>query len=130
MLGTYALSAGYYDAYYLKALRVRRLIADDFQKAFENVDLLIGPVTPTPAFMLGEKVEDPLAMYLGDSYTVGANLAGLPAIALPCGHTANGLPIGVQLQGPALSESRLLQAGNAFQQQTEWHRMMPPVRSQ
>ena len=130
MLGTYALSAGYYDAYYLKALRVRRLIADDFQKAFENVDLLIGPVTPTPAFMLGEKVEDPLAMYLGDSYTVGANLAGLPAIALPCGHAANGLPIGVQLQGPALSESRLLQVGNAFQQQTEWHQMMPPVRSE
>lgn len=125
MLGTYALSAGYYEAYYLKALRVRRLIAEDFREAFKTVDLLIGPVTPTPPFKLGEKVEDPLAMYLGDSYTVGANLAGLPAIALPCGITDMGLPVGVHLQGPALSESQLLQAGNAFQSHTDWHHRTP-----
>ena len=125
MLGTYALSAGYYDAYYLKALRTRRLIAEDFAKAFEQVDLLIGPVSPTPAFAIGDKVDDPLSMYLSDSYTVGANLAGIPAISLPCGFSADGLPIGVQLQGPALSESLLLNAGKAFQAVTNWHTATP-----
>ena len=125
MLGTYALSAGYYDAYYLKALRTRRLIADDFSKAFENVDLLIGPVSPTPAFAIGDKVDDPLSMYLSDSYTVGANLAGIPAISLPCGLSSNGLPIGVQLQGPALSEPLLLKAGREFQAITDWHTATP-----
>ena len=104
---------------------MRRLIADDFREAFKTVDLLIGPVTPTPAFKMGEKVEDPLAMYLGDSYTVGANLAGLPAIALPCGISDMGLPIGVHLQGPALSECELLRAGNAFQSHTDWHQRTP-----
>ena len=125
MLGTYALSAGYYDAYYLKALRTRRLIAEDFAQAFENVDLLIGPVSPTPAFAIGDKVDDPLSMYLSDSYTVGANLAGIPAISLPCGFSSDGLPIGVQLQGPALSESLLLNAGRAFQSATNWHTAKP-----
>ena len=130
MLGTYALSAGYYDAYYLKALRTRRLIAQDFSEAFKNVDLLIGPVAPTPAFRLGEKVLDPLAMYLSDSYTVAANLSGLPAISIPCGRTEAGLPIGFQLQGPALSESKLLRAGNVYQQNTDWHLQTPAAQRQ
>ncbi|MDG2206634.1 MAG: Asp-tRNA(Asn)/Glu-tRNA(Gln) amidotransferase subunit GatA [Pirellulales bacterium] len=127
MLGTYSLSAGYYDAYYLRALKIRRLIAQDFADAYKNVDFLIGPVTPTPAFEIGEKMEDPLAMYLGDSYTVGANLAGLPALSLPCGHTAEGLPVAVQLQGPALSEEGLLQLACAFQQESDWHLMRPEL---
>ena len=127
MLGTYSLSAGYYDAYYLRALKIRRLIAEDFIDAYKKVDFLIGPVTPTPAFEIGEKMEDPLAMYLGDSYTVGANLSGLPAISLPCGHTSDGLPVGVQLQGPALSEEGLLQLACAFQRETHWHLRRPEL---
>jgi aspartyl-tRNA(Asn)/glutamyl-tRNA(Gln) amidotransferase subunit A len=127
MLGTYALSAGYYDAYYLKALRVRRMIADDYQQAFEKVDLLIGPVTPTPAFMLGEKIADPLSMYLVDLFTVGANLAGIPAISLPCGFSDDGLPVGLHLQGPALAEAQLLQAAAAYQRATEWHKRRPQL---
>jgi aspartyl-tRNA(Asn)/glutamyl-tRNA(Gln) amidotransferase subunit A len=122
MLGTYALSAGYYDAYYLKALKVRRLIRQDYDRAFQKVDLIAGPVTPSPAFKLGEMIDDPLAMYLLDLYTVSANLAGLPAISLPCGQSTTGLPIGLQLQGPPLSEETLLRAGNQYQQATDWHR--------
>ncbi|MEN0110964.1 MAG: Asp-tRNA(Asn)/Glu-tRNA(Gln) amidotransferase subunit GatA [Planctomycetota bacterium] len=110
MLGAYALSAGYYDAYYLKALRVRRLIRQDYDRAFEKVDVIAGPVTPSPAFKLGELIDDPLSMYLLDLYTVSANLAGLPAISLPCGKTDGGLPIGFQLMAPPLEESRLLRA--------------------
>lgn len=117
MLGTFALSAGYYDAYYKKALRVRRLIANDYQAAFSQVDLLLGPVTPTPAFRLGEKVDDPVQMYLCDLFTVGANLAGIPAISIPAGFTAEGLPLAIQLEGPALSEARLLNV--AFQLQSQ-----------
>ena len=121
MLGTYALSAGYYDAYYLKALKVRRLIRQDYDKAFETVDCLIGPTTPTPSFKAGEKVDDPLAMYLGDLYTVSANLAGLPGVSVPCGFTQSGLPIGFQLQGKAFDEGRLLSLAAAYQAETDWH---------
>ena len=125
MLGTYALSAGYYDAYYLKALKVRRRIADDFAAAFKTVDVIAGPVAPTPAFRLGEKLNDPLAMYLGDIYTISTNLAGLPGISVPCGLTANKLPVGLQLQAPALNEARLLQVAHQFQQLTAWHLETP-----
>lgn len=116
MLGTFALSAGYYDAYYKKALQVRRLIADDYSRAFEDVDLLLGPVTPTPAFELGDKINDPVQMYLEDLFTVGANLAGLPGISLPSGFSSAGLPLGVQLQGPVLGEAKLLNAAYQLQE--------------
>jgi aspartyl-tRNA(Asn)/glutamyl-tRNA(Gln) amidotransferase subunit A len=121
MLGTYSLSSGYYDAYYAKALRVRRLIRQDFNKAFENVDVIGGPVSATPAFKLGEKTDDPVAMYLVDLYTVGTNLAGIGGISFPCGFTKGSLPVGFQLQGPALSEPLLLQATHQYQQATDWH---------
>ncbi len=127
MLGTYALSAGYYEAFYAKALRVRRLIQQDFLKAFEKVDLIAGPVSPTPAFPLGEKTGDPLAMYLVDMYTVGTNLAGIGGISFPCGFTKAGLPIGFQLQGPALAETLLLRSADRFQRLTDWHRRRPPL---
>jgi aspartyl-tRNA(Asn)/glutamyl-tRNA(Gln) amidotransferase subunit A len=125
MLGTYALSAGYYDAYYLKALQVRRLIRRDFDAAFEQVDLIVGPVTAGPAFKLGEMVDDPLAMYLVDLYTVSANLAGIPAMSIPCGLTKSGLPIGLQLQAPPLEEDRLLRAAHMYQQATKHHTRRP-----
>jgi aspartyl-tRNA(Asn)/glutamyl-tRNA(Gln) amidotransferase subunit A len=127
MLGTYALSAGYYDAYYLKALRVRRLIRNDFDAAFRHVDLLLGPTTPSPAFRLGEKVSDPLSMYLEDLYTVTANLAGIGGMSIPCGFTSEGLPIGVQLLAPAFQEARLLSAAHAFQLETDWHLRRPTL---
>jgi aspartyl-tRNA(Asn)/glutamyl-tRNA(Gln) amidotransferase subunit A len=115
MLGTYALSAGYYDAYYLKALKVRRLIRQDYDEAFKQVDAIIGPVTATPAYKIGEKSNDPLAMYLDDIYTVSANLVGGCGIAFPCGTSKSGLPIGVQLQGPPLAEDLLLRATGMYQ---------------
>jgi len=127
MLGTYALSAGYYDAYYLKALKVRRLIRQDYDEAFQKVDVILGPVTPTPAFGIGEKVNDPLAMYLFDLFTVGTNLAGLPAISVPCGFSRDGMPIGLHLQAPPLEEERLLRAAYMFQQATDWHQRRPPL---
>jgi aspartyl-tRNA(Asn)/glutamyl-tRNA(Gln) amidotransferase subunit A len=127
MLGTYALSAGYYDAYYLKALKVRRLIRQDFDAAFQKVDLIAGPVMPTTAFGLGEKVNDPLSMYLVDLYTASANLAGIGGIALPCGFSADGLPIGLQLQAPPFQEDRLLRAAHMFQRATDWHRRYAPM---
>lgn len=127
MLGTYALSAGYYDAYYLKALKVRRLIRNDFDAAFEKVDMIIGPTTPSPAFRAGEKLSDPLSMYLEDLFTVSANLAGIAGLSVPCGFTQAGLPIGVQLLAPAFAESRLLQAGHQYQLQTDWHTRMPDL---
>jgi len=127
MLGTYALSAGYYDAYYLKALKVRRLIRRDFDEAFEKVDLIAGPITPSPAFKIGEMADDPLAMYLVDIYTVSANLAGIPGICLPCGRSKTGLPIGLQLQAPALEEERLLRGARMYEQATEWHKERAPV---
>ena len=120
MLGTYTLSAGYYDAYYKKALKVRRLIREDYHKAFETVDVLLGPTTPTPPFRIGEKVDDPVQMYLEDLFTVGANLAGIPALSMPIGKTTTGLPIGMQLQAPALSESRLLQIAHAYQRAIDY----------
>ncbi len=129
MLGTYALSAGYYDAYYLKALRVRRLIRRDFDEAFREVDVIAGPVAPTAAYRIGEKIDDPLAMYLGDLYTVSANLAGLPGISIPCGFTRGLLPIGLQLQGPPMQEEKLLRAACMFQQATDWHTRRPPLTS-
>ena len=125
MLGTYALSAGYYDAYYLKALKVRRLIRQDYDAAFQQVDVIAGPVSPTAAFPLGEKLDDPLAMYLLDLYTVSANLTGICGISIPAGFTSAGLPIGLQLQAPPLAEVRLLRAAHMFQQQTDWHTHRP-----
>lgn len=121
MTGTYVLSAGYFDAYYLKAQKVRQLITDEFRAAFEQVDLLIGPTTPTPAFDIGAKIDDPITMYLNDIYTIGANLAGLPGLSMPCGFV-DGLPMGVQLIGPHFSEGRLLNAAHQYQQATDWHR--------
>ncbi len=125
MLGAYALSAGYYDAYYLKALKVRRLIRQDVDAALQQVDFLIGPVYPTPAFRLGELTDDPLAMYLGDLCTVTANLAGIPGISIPCGFSTGGLPIGLQLQGRPFDEERLLRAAYMFQAATDWHERRP-----
>jgi len=115
MLGTYVLSAGYYDAYYLKAQKVRTLLRQDFANAFKKCDAVLTPTTPTPAFKFGEKVDDPLAMYLSDIYTVTANLAGVPGISLPCGLSAEGLPIGLQLIGPNWSEGKLLRLAHAYQ---------------
>jgi aspartyl-tRNA(Asn)/glutamyl-tRNA(Gln) amidotransferase subunit A len=126
MLGTYALSAGYYDAYYLKALRVRTLIRQDFERAFADCDLVVTPTAPTTAFHLGERVSDPLAMYLSDVYTTSANLAGLPAMSVPCGFDAKGLPIGLQLIAPPFGEEALLAAGSAYQGATSWHERTPP----
>ena len=128
MLGTYALSAGYYDAYYGKAQAVRTLICEDFRAAFNDVDLIVTPVTPTPAFKLGEKSEDPLQMYLSDIYTISVNLAGLPAIAVPCGFSKAGLPIGVQLIGRPFEEETLLRAAHAYEQSTQWHLKKAIVR--
>ena len=124
MTGTYVLSAGYYDAYYLKAQRVRALIAADFARAFESVDVLIGPTTPTAAFELGAKTSDPVTMYLNDIYTIGANLAGLPAISIPCGFV-NALPAGLQIVGPHFAEERLLNVAHRYQQESNWHQRAP-----
>lgn len=124
LIGTYALSAGYYDAYYLKAQQVRRLIREDFVKAFEQVDMLLGPTSPTVAFRLGERRDDPVQMYLSDVYTIAANLAGLPALSIPAGF-AHGLPVGLQLIGRDFDEARLLNAAHKFQQATDWHAARP-----
>ncbi|MCS4502931.1 Asp-tRNA(Asn)/Glu-tRNA(Gln) amidotransferase subunit GatA [Arhodomonas aquaeolei] len=124
MVGTYALSAGYYDAYYLKAQQVRRMIRDDFTRAFEDVDVILGPVAPTPAFDIGEKADDPVQMYLSDIYTLAVNLAGLPGLSVPAGF-ANGRPVGMQLIGNYFDEARLLNVGHRFQQATDWHTRAP-----
>ncbi len=124
MTGTYVLSAGYYDAYYLKAQRVRQLISADFARAFGEVDLLLGPTSPTPAFAIGAKCDDPITMYLNDIYTIGANLAGLPGMSLPCGFVG-GLPVGLQLIGPHFSEARMLNAAHRYQLETDWHLQVP-----
>ncbi|MBM4138795.1 MAG: Asp-tRNA(Asn)/Glu-tRNA(Gln) amidotransferase subunit GatA [Nitrospira sp.] len=128
MLGTYVLSAGYYDAYYGKAQAVRTLICQDFDAAFKEVDLIVTPATPTPAFKLGEKSEDPLQMYLSDIFTISVNLAGLPAIALPCGFSKGGLPISLQLIGRPFEEGTILRAAHAYEQATEWHLKRPVIR--
>ncbi|GFE83039.1 glutamyl-tRNA(Gln) amidotransferase subunit A [Steroidobacter agaridevorans] len=124
MTGTYVLSAGYYDAYYLRAQKVRRLITDDFARAFQQVDVLMGPTSPTPAFDIGAKVDDPITMYLNDIYTIGANLAGLPALSIPCG-SVGGLPVGLQIIGPHFAEAKLLNVAHGYQNETLWHRDIP-----
>jgi aspartyl-tRNA(Asn)/glutamyl-tRNA(Gln) amidotransferase subunit A len=123
MLGTYALSSGYYDAYYLKAQKVRTLIRRDFEKAFENVDVLLTPTSPTPAFKAGEKADDPLQMYLSDVFTISCNLAGLPGLSLPCGFSSGGLPIGLQIMGRPFEEDRVLGAARAFETATDFIRI-------
>jgi aspartyl-tRNA(Asn)/glutamyl-tRNA(Gln) amidotransferase subunit A len=127
MLGTYALSAGYYDAYYLKAQKVRTLIRRDFERVFERCQVIVTPTAPTTAFRVGEKVTDPLAMYLSDIFTIAVNLAGLPGLSLPCGFDTAGMPIGLQIVGRPLDELAVLQAGYAYEQATEWHRRSPSL---
>jgi aspartyl-tRNA(Asn)/glutamyl-tRNA(Gln) amidotransferase subunit A len=129
MLGTYALSSGYYDAYYLKALKTRTLIKKDFDDAFCHVDVIASPVSPTTAFRIGGKNEDPLSMYLGDVYTISANLAGICAVSVPCGFDAEGLPIGLQLMGPAFGEAAILAAAHQYQLGTDFHQRTPPCVS-
>ncbi len=124
MVGTYALSAGYYDAYYLKAQQLRHLISDDFKKAFESVDVIMGPASPGTAFNIGEKAEDPISMYLSDIYTIAVNLAGLPGMSVPAGFVDN-KPVGLQIIGNYFEESRLLNVAHQFQQQTDWHKQIP-----
>jgi aspartyl-tRNA(Asn)/glutamyl-tRNA(Gln) amidotransferase subunit A len=124
MVGTYALSAGYFDAYYLKAQKVRRLIAVDFRKAFEEVDVIMGPTSPSTAFRLGEKTDDPVTMYLSDIYTIAVNLAGLPGMSIPAGFS-DGLPVGLQLIGNYFDEARLLGTAHQYQSVTDWHRRIP-----
>jgi aspartyl-tRNA(Asn)/glutamyl-tRNA(Gln) amidotransferase subunit A len=127
MLGTYALSAGYYEAYYRKAQQVRTLILRDFEAAFQEVDVLVAPTMPTPAFRIGEKVDDPLQMYLSDVFTVPVNLSGIPGISIPCGFTPAGLPIGLQIIGQPFDEETVLRAAYAFEQNTDYHRRKPPL---
>ena len=126
MVGTFALSAGYYDAFYRKAQQVRRLIKNDFVEAFDHVDLIVGPTAPSPAFQLGEKLDNPVDMYLQDIFTISANLAGLPAMSIPAGQV-RGLPVGLQLIGNYLQEGTLLRAGHQFQQATDWHKLAPEI---
>jgi aspartyl-tRNA(Asn)/glutamyl-tRNA(Gln) amidotransferase subunit A len=126
MLGTYALSSGYYDAYYKKAQQVRTLIKHDFDQVFEKFDLIIGPTAPTPAFKIGEQVDDPLTMYLNDICTIPVSLAGVPAISVPCG-TAEGLPVGLQIIGKPFDEQTVLRAAHAFESQTGFHNLRPAL---
>jgi aspartyl-tRNA(Asn)/glutamyl-tRNA(Gln) amidotransferase subunit A len=125
LVGTYVLSHGYYDAYYLQAQKVRRLIAQDFSFAFEKCDLILGPTAPTTAFEIGAKADDPVQMYLGDIFTIPAPLAGLPALSIPCGFDEKGLPVGLQLMGKHFSEAKLLGAAHRYQQGTDWHKRVP-----
>ena len=127
LIGTYVLSHGYYDAYYLQAQKVRRLIAQDFAAALGRCDVIVGPTSPTVAFRIGEKVADPVTMYLTDVYTIGANLAGLPAMSIPCGFGRGGLPVGLQIIGDYFAEARMLNVAHRFQQATDWHRRVPAM---
>ncbi len=127
MLGTYALSSGYYDAYYLKALKVRNLIRGDFTKAFEKCNCVMMPISPTTAFKIGEKVDDPLTMYLSDIYTIAANLAGVPGISIPCGFDGDNLPIGLQIIAPVFDEQKLLRIAHMFEKETDWHIKRPTI---
>jgi len=124
MVGTYVLSAGYYDAYYLKAQKLRQLISDDFRRAFQEVDVIMGPTSPSTAFPIGARLDDPIQMYLSDIYTIAANLAGLPALSLPCGF-ADGLPVGLQIIGDYFAEGRLLNVAHRYQQESDWHERLP-----
>ena len=126
MLGTYSLSSGYYDDYYAKAARVRTLVKQDFEKAFEKVDVIVGPVSPTTAWNLGDKVDNPLKMYLSDIYTISANLAGIPGLSVPCGFS-EGLPVGLQILGKQWDEETILRAGFVYEQATEWHKEKPSL---
>jgi aspartyl-tRNA(Asn)/glutamyl-tRNA(Gln) amidotransferase subunit A len=126
MIGTYVLSHGYYDAYYIQAQRIRRLVARDFAEAFRRCDLIAGPTSPTTAFKLGEKMDDPLLMYLNDIFTIPANLAGLPGMSVPCGFDARGLPVGLQIVGNYFAEARMLNVAHQYQQVTDWHVRVPP----
>ena len=128
MLGTYALSSGYYDAYYLKALKVRRLIKQDYDQAFEKVDVIVTPTVPNPAFKFGEKTDNPLTMYLEDIFTISINIAGVPALSLPCGLSKTDLPIGLQIIGKPFDEGTLLKAAYAYEQSTAWHRRKPTLK--
>lgn len=128
MIGTYVLSAGYYDAYYKKAQRVRTKIIEDFNRAFSEVDVMCAPVSPFPAFKVGEKADDPLAMYLADALTIPASAAGVPALSVPCGLTKSGLPVGLQIIGPQFEEGRILNVGHAYQQVTDWHIRKAPIK--
>jgi aspartyl-tRNA(Asn)/glutamyl-tRNA(Gln) amidotransferase subunit A len=130
MLGTYALSSGYKDAYYLKALRVRRLIKDDFDRAFARCDVVIGPTAPTAAFKIGERSDDPLQMYLSDIYTISCNLAGLPGVSIPCGFTRSGLPIGLQLVAAPFEEEKLLRVARMHETATDWHLRRATVKDE
>jgi aspartyl-tRNA(Asn)/glutamyl-tRNA(Gln) amidotransferase subunit A len=127
MLGTYVLSKGYHDDYYGKAQRVRTLIKNDFDKAFKDFDAIITPTSPTVAFNLGEKIEDPLKMYLSDVFTISANLAGIPGISIPCGFNKNSLPIGLQILGKPFDEETILRIAYAYEQNTEWHKRRPGI---
>ena len=127
MLGTYALSSGYYDAYYKKASQVRTLVKRDFDVAFESCDVIVTPTAPTPAFKIGERMEDPLTMYLSDIFTISCNLAGIPGISLPCGFTKTGLPIGLQIMGSSLDEETVLKVAYAYEQATDWHKLTPEL---
>ena len=127
ILGTFVLSSGYYEAYYGRALKVRTLIQRDFEQAFEQVDCLLTPTSPTPAFRLGERLADPLTMYLSDIFTISANLSGVPALSMPCGFTQGGLPIGLQLMARPFAEATLFQVGQAYEQATPWHKQSPPL---
>jgi aspartyl-tRNA(Asn)/glutamyl-tRNA(Gln) amidotransferase subunit A len=129
LVGTYVLSHGYYDAYYLKAQQVRRLIADDFQRAFRECEVILGPTAPTATFKLGAKTDDPVQMYLNDIFTIAGNLTGTPGISIPCGFTRAGLPVGLQLQSNHFTEARLLEVAHRFQQVTDWHARMPPAHT-
>jgi len=126
LIGTYVLSHGYYDAYYIQAQKVRRLIARDFAEAFKRCDVIMGPTSPTTAFKLGEKMDDPVQMYLNDIYTIPANLAGLPGLSIPCGFDDQGLPVGLQIIGNYFAEARMLGVAHQYQQATDWHMKMPP----
>lgn len=128
MIGTYALSAGYYDAYYLKAQKIRQLISQDFQEAFQKVDVILGPTSPEPAFALGAKTNDPIQMYLSDIYTIAINLAGLPGLSIPAGFVRD-LPIGMQLIGNYFNEARLLNVAHQYQQITHWHQQTPHLEA-
>jgi aspartyl-tRNA(Asn)/glutamyl-tRNA(Gln) amidotransferase subunit A len=126
LIGTYVLSHGYYDAYYLRAQKVRRLIARDFEDAFRKCDIIAGPTSPTTAFKLGERAADPVQMYLSDIYTIAVNLAGLPGMSIPCGFDSNELPVGLQLIGNYFSEARMLNVAHQYQLASDWHERLPP----